>query len=150
MKNVSTLCSAYSEVYEVLNYLGEDYKERIPSKLLYLFEKSKINNYDVNLNNISRNALVIISILNLRYWEKSPDKIEKLKNIYNENEIRFQKRVNQYKEKWNSKNINNSNFIENNNIKNQEEKKYLIVRNESIFSFIKRFIKKLFSKKVIK
>ena len=47
---------------------------------------------------ISRTALIIISILNLKYWEKDEDKKSELKRTYNENERKFQEKINVYKQ----------------------------------------------------
>ena len=40
-------------------------------------------------------ALIIISILNLKYWEKEEIKKALLKNIYDENERKFQEKINE-------------------------------------------------------
>lgn len=48
---------------------------------------------------INKTALTIISILNLKYWEKDENKKAKLKKIYDENERKFQEKINEYKQK---------------------------------------------------
>ena len=88
------LKKSYAEVGEILNVLGDSYKEKLPKALLNLFESCSCETSDIFINEysdfsnveISREALVIISILNLKYWEENPQKIAKLQEKYEENE----------------------------------------------------------------
>ena len=88
------LKKSYAEVGEILNVLGNSYKEKLPKALLNLFETYACETSDIFINEysdftnveISREALVIISILNLKYWEENPQKIAELKEKYEENE----------------------------------------------------------------
>ena len=95
------LKKSYAEVGEILNVLGESYKEKLPQQLLQLFEMSAQETSDIFINeysdfetvDISREALVIISILNLKYWEQDPEEIERLKKQYEENEEKYKKSI---------------------------------------------------------
>ena len=95
------LKKSYAEVGEILNVLGESYKEKLPPQLLELFEMSAQETSDIFINeysdfetvDISREALVIISILNLKYWEQDPEEIERLKKQYEENEEKYKKSI---------------------------------------------------------
>ena len=102
----TTLKNAYTEVNQIIELLGNEYKSQIPQKILNLFKEKQNTNYKTNINKdtpidkmeISRTALIIISILNLKYWEKDEDKKSELKRTYNENERKFQEKINVYKQ----------------------------------------------------
>ena len=95
MENVSLqnsiLMDAYAEVSYVLDILGNKYKDKIPKKILDCIYKNKNNNYifdentDIQKIKFNRNTLIIISILNLKYWEKDENEIKRLKKIYSTN-----------------------------------------------------------------
>lgn len=93
------LKNAYAEVYQILNILGNEYKRKVPSKLRKQFKENRNTNHkiDKQLNNVSRTALIIISVLNLKYWEKDSQKLAELRKKYNNNEIEYQQKINVYK-----------------------------------------------------
>ena len=150
---------AYSEVGQILDFLGEEYKKKIPNKIIKLFDNSKdlSNNLNIAENskieelNLNRNTFIILSILNLKYWETDPDKIEKLKNIYGENNKIFQENINKYKEKDWLQNINSnkiSEIKEKTEIAENKEVTCLVVQKEdSIITKIKNFLLKIFHKR---
>ena len=86
---------------------------------------------------ISRKALIIISILNLKYWEEDSDKKEKLKEQYYSNEVKFQEKINLYKrDDW----IKNRTNIPKTRIKeNNTETSLIISKDNSVIAKIKRF-----------
>ena len=81
----SVLSDAYTEVSCVLDVLDPKYKEKIPKQVLDAIYNKKNNNHkfyiDAGMNiddiQISRQALIIISILNLKYWEEDVEKQKK-------------------------------------------------------------------------
>lgn len=87
----SSLNNAYTKVIQILNILGDSYKNKIPQKLIELFESKQNLNFKTNIKKdikienieISRTALIIISILNIKYWATNDEK-EFLKKIYDE------------------------------------------------------------------
>lgn len=105
----TTLKNAYAEVNQILDILGEKYKCKIPEKVLKLFNEKQNPNYKINIKQqmklnkelkISRNALTIISILNLKYWANSDEK-KRLQETYKQNELEFQNKISEYKnDKW--------------------------------------------------
>ncbi len=105
------LKNAYTEVNQIIELLGEKYKTQIPQKILNLFNEKQNPDYktniskDIHINEIkvSRTALIIISILNLKYWEKNETKKAELKSVYDENERKFQEKINGYKQRVNLK-----------------------------------------------
>ncbi|MBR1540133.1 MAG: hypothetical protein IJ629_03025 [Clostridia bacterium] len=96
-----SLRNAYTEVNQILDILGEKFKTKIPKKLLDFFEKNQNLDYHPNINpnipieemNLLRDTLIIISILNLKYWEKDEEQREKLKEVYRNNQIDYQKKM---------------------------------------------------------
>jgi len=101
---------AYSEVYTVLQNMPAEYVEKIPKKILKLFETEKLDNYEVNINKsnpidknyLSKNAMALIAILNYQYW--CPNK--KVKNDlymqYLSNNEKYEKDI---QEKYNTDNL---------------------------------------------
>lgn len=100
----------YSEICEFLGLLGNKYVDKIPSKLLELFENNKSKKYVPHINSnipikeqrLSENTLAIIALLNLKYWCKDEDEKQMLKGIYRENEKKYQ---NLMREKYNLSNV---------------------------------------------
>lgn len=106
----------YSEVYEILNILGEEYINRLPKKLYNLIENERnrksIIEFDINQppfkQNISDKASAIIAYLNLQYWctEEERKKLieqyirndeqynQELKRKYNSDDLFKHKKVN--------------------------------------------------------
>lgn len=128
----------YSEVYEILNILGKKYIDKLPKDLYNLIDESRDKNIVVKIDgnnsiknqNISNEAIEFICLLNLKYWSTAKE-AEELIKIYNANEEKWRKEVN--------------------NIFKQEEKKIkqqnnsLIVKNkDSLFKIIIEKIKNLF------
>lgn len=85
---------AYAEVYEILNLLEEEYVEKIPEKVRKFFEEERMKDYkpkiDVNksLNeqNIRRETMVLLAILNLNYWCESEEEKQEFINELDKNE----------------------------------------------------------------
>lgn len=140
----STLKIAYSEVDQVLDILGEKYKQEIPTKIREMINREKDANHRIVIDNINdihltRKALIILSIFNLKYWEKDKNNIEKLKKHYYNNERIYQEKINQYKEKdW----LQSKKF-DNQAQENHTETSLIEINNTSFISKIKSFLKKL-------
>lgn len=134
---------AYAEVGRILDILGENYKKKVPAKIRELFYEKDNPQVDINLSNIndkkiSRKALIILSILNLKYWEDDPQKKQRLKIAYLENEVK-------YREK----------FKNNSWVSEKKEKEIniapvtteLVVPKETLGEKIRKFLKNLFKRK---
>lgn len=134
---------AYAEVGKILDILGENYKKKVPTKLRELFYKEDNPDVDINPNNIndkkiSRKALIILSILNLKYWEDDPQKKQRLKIVYLENEVL-------YREKFKNNNwINEKKEKEINTVSVTTE---LVVPKETLGEKIRKLFKKIFKRK---
>lgn len=134
---------AYAEVGRILDILGDNYKKKVPSKIRELFYKEDNPQVDINLSNIndkkiSRKALIILSILNLKYWEDNPQKKQRLKIAYLENEV-------VYREKFKESNFSNEQKAEDTNTVSVTTE--LIVPKETLGEKIRNFFKNLFKKK---
>ena len=85
---------AYSEVYFVLEALGDTYKNKIPKRFVEFINENRKKDYimeDITEENISdlsvsRDALVILSLLNLNYWEEDENEKARLLEIYKQND----------------------------------------------------------------
>lgn len=134
---------AYAEVGRILDILGDNYKKKVPSKIRELFYKEDNPQVDINLSNIndkkiSRKALIILSVLNLKYWEDNPQKKQRLKIAYLENEV-------VYREKFKESNFSNEQKAEDTNTVSITTE--LIVPKETLGEKIRNFFKNLFKKK---
>lgn len=139
----SALKIAYAEVNRILDELGDEYKAKLPKEILLLFKESKessniiIKNIPVNEIQLSRNALIILSILNLKYWEEDEQKRSELKECYARNDMNFQEKVNLYKEE------NWLDYTEKVSEKIEEEQALVAVESVSFIEKIKRFFNNL-------
>lgn len=101
---------AYAELLEVLSLMEEEYVNRIPKKLLNVFETNKASNYSNHINaeipleeqEISEKTSALLAMLMLNYWCDSEEQKQNLKNTFEENERKYQKEL---KEKYNPDNI---------------------------------------------
>lgn len=130
----------YSEVYSVLNMLGKDYITKLPSKLYQMIKEEKSNEYNpqydltiaLEQQNIKKESLSMIAIFHLNYWCDSQEEKQKLKDLFNENEIKYQSEL---KEKYNSDKLfekkDNSEQLE-----EQLEETAMIEYEENIFKKI--------------
>ncbi|MCR5146293.1 MAG: hypothetical protein K6B70_02970, partial [Clostridia bacterium] len=104
----------YSEIDEFLSLLDEKTRNEIPTKLRELFKREKDENYKKGINtnipikeqNLKKETLALIALLNLQYWCKDETEKERLKQVYASNENRYQEEL---REKYNPDNIFKSN-----------------------------------------
>ena len=131
----------YSEVYQVLNLLGNEYIDKLPNSLFNMLKEKRNTNYnpqyieDIPLNkqNIRKETLAIIALLHLNYWcDNEKEKLE-LKQILKNNEDRYQQEL---RNKYNPEDIFKKNKQEN-IVENQVS---MIEYKEPLF---KRFISKI-------
>lgn len=100
---------AYAEVDEILNLLEDEYVNKIPKKVRNFFKEEKINDYkpeiDVEIplteQNLKRETMVILAILNLNYWCESESEKQQFLNELAENE----KEKKELEEKYNPDNL---------------------------------------------
>jgi len=132
---------AYTEVLEMIKYLPHEELDRIPKEKIDFFERNKDKFYKFNISlekplseqNISIEANSVIITLFRDYFATDIQR-EKLKNILEQNEMRYQEEL---REKYNPDDIFKKHILEENTIKDEA---CLVKYKESIF---KRFIIKI-------
>ncbi len=148
----------YSEVYAMLQALGEEYIKRLPTQLYHLIENSKDGSYMPvyhietleNETNIMRESLAMIALFHLNYWCESEEEKKELEQLLEENEKKNKETLKENydlqmvlgKEKNSTSKttlVNREN--ETNDLNNTEEKS--LAKKEN---FLTRIIKKLFHK----
>lgn len=136
----------YSEVYSVLNLLGEKYIKKLPISLINMIkdERKKEYNpkYDLKANlaeqNIRRESLSMIALLHLNYWCESEEEKDSLKELFKNNEEIHQAEI---RENYNPDNLFKNRIKEEKKlIKEEKEQTMLVPVKENFFT---RFIKKL-------
>lgn len=153
MINIANMSKVYSEVYAFMNTIGEEYSNKVPSKI---YDKIK-NNRDINYNPsyqsnqimteamISKEALALIAALNLQYW-CDDEKREELKQCYRNNAEKEAK-------KYSYENLFKKEFSEDIKIKNiskmatEETNLPIEMKKKTIFEKIVNIIRKLINKK---
>ena len=136
----------YSEVYQVLNLLGNEYIDKLPKSLLNMLKEKRDINYnpqyieDIPLNkqNIKKETLAILALLHLNYWCENEKEELELKQVLKNNEDKYQQEI---RNKYNPENM----FIKNKREKIVENQVSLIEYKEPLFkkiiSKIKKFLK---------
>ena len=132
----------YSEVYSILNMLGENYITKLPSKLYQMIKEEKSYEYNLQYDfaialeqqNIKKEALSMIALFHLNYWCNSQEEKQELKDLFKENEIKYQAEL---REKYNPDNIfKNRNHSTQNEENIENEPVALIEYKENIFKKI--------------
>lgn len=88
----------YSEVYQVLNLLGNEYIDKLPKSLFNMLEEKRNINYEpkytedlpLNKQNIKKETLSIIALLHLNYWCENANEKNELNQMFKNNEDRYQ------------------------------------------------------------
>ncbi len=141
---------AYSEVYEILQLLDDEFISKLPKKFIEFIEKEKDNEYITNINpqipleeqNLLADTVNILAMLKLDYWSTEDEKQELL-SILNQNEKEYQAELN---EKYNPDNIfKNRQSIKQN--KNAEETSLVPIKEKNFILKLFEMIKNMFQKK---
>ena len=143
----------YSEVYQVLNLLGNEYIDKLPTSLINMLKEKREINYnpqytdDIPLNeqNIKKETISIIVRLYLNYWCKNDNEISEVKNILKENENKYQVEP---REKHNPDNIfsNQHRNSSIDNAQNNQELSLIERKNIKWYKKIWKTIKNFFRK----
>ena len=146
MGNIST--KAYSEVYTIVNLLEDEYKNKVPKKIMDFFDEERDKQDEINIDiekslleqNIQRQTLVMLAILELNYWCDSEEEKQELLKELEENENKNEKEI---REKYNPNNI-----FKNREIiipeQNKEQTALVEYKEEGIIRRILNKIKKIF------
>ena len=143
---------AYSEVLDVIDNMEVKYKELLPQKLIQFlnenanseYQKHVIPNIPLSKQNISKDAITILAMINLKYWVKDEkhkaELIEKYK--MNNNEISNEELKNIFE----SDNSENNNKTRNESLKNDVNKS-IVVKEYSFMERIKNWFLKVIKKR---
>ena len=135
---------AYSEIDEFLDLLDETTRNEVPKKLREIFKNEKDNDYHKGINpnipireqNLKKETLALIALLNLQYWCKDEQEKERLKRVYADNENKYQEEL---REKYNPDNIFNKN-------NNQEQVESKIEESSQLIEYKENKLKNFFEK----
>lgn len=97
---------AFKEVNEIIDIMGEKYKNKVPKKLLELLKNGEDSHYITKIKKdlpfekqeISRTALILLNYINRNYWLDEEVEKQKIKNAYRIEEEKYQKLL---REKYN-------------------------------------------------
>ena len=103
---------ACAEILELLSYMEEYATQKIPKKLMNIFETYALTTYQKHIDpaipleqqNLSQETLGFIGFLSLNYWCENPEEKKELKQIFIENEKIYQNKLH---EKYSYENIFN-------------------------------------------
>ena len=139
---------AYSEVYAIVNLLEDEYKNSVPKKIMDFFDEVRNKEYEANIDiekslleqNIERQTLVMLAILELNYWCDSEEEKQELLKEFAENEKKQEEEI---REKYNPDKLfkNRENIIPN---ENKEQTALVEYKEEGFIRKILNKIKKLF------
>ena len=133
----------YTEVYSILNLLGEDYINKLPKSLYSMIEKNNVdtNNLkyksidELNKDNVLKASISMIAIFHLNYWCESVEEKNELKLLLQDNAKNNESKKRQ---KYNPNDIfKRKNIIE-------EENSLVPIQEEKWYKKVINFIKKLF------
>ena len=150
----------YSEVYSILNMLGDNYINLLPDKLYNFIKENKNANYspiyDINIplskQNIKKRTASFLCMLHYKYWCKTDaektkvieildDNEEKIKEKYNYDNIFINNRKSENIKSESAVTSENNKIEENNSIQESTSLKEI---KENIFKKLINFIKKFF------
>ena len=100
----------YSEILEILGYMDKQYVEKLPKKLIELFENNSFKNYKPHIDfevplseqYINSNTTAILALMYLDYWCEDDNEKQELIKLYDNNETIYQKELS---EKYNPDNL---------------------------------------------
>ena len=138
----------YSEVYSILNLLGESYIKKLPVSLFNMIKEEKRQDYnpkydsEINLEqqSIKRETLSMIALFHLNYWCNSDEEKNELKTLLKTNEEKHQAEI---REKYNPDNLFKKRSLqqEESTITNEVA---MVEYKEPLFKIIINKIKKIF------
>lgn len=119
---------AYAELLEILDSMEEEYIVKLPKKLISIFKKYALVDYEKHIDvtkpleeqEISQKTAALIGMLTLQYWCQSEQEKQELIAIFKENE-RKQEEI--LRKKYNPDNIfNNDSTVNEQIVDNIDEK----------------------------
>lgn len=140
---------AYSEVFEILKLVDDEYVKRIPTKIIEFFEEERDKDYKPNIDidipldeqNLKRKTMVLLSIINYNYWCDSEEEKEEIqKELLSNNEAKEQE-LKKLEERYNPDSIfkNSEEHKQSSNSNNIE----LQIDESKESNFLKKLLKKI-------
>lgn len=135
----------YSEVFGMLNMLGEGFINKLPEKLFNMIKEEKSSTYNpkyisdksLSEQNVKRESLAMIALIHLNYWCETEEEKNELRAILNENEKKYQEEI---AKKYNPfKNVDKD-------VKNIENETVSSTDNVALTEYKKSFISKIIDK----
>lgn len=141
----------YSEVYSLLNLLGDRYISRLPNSLYNLIKNEKLDTYNPQYDgtislteqNIKKESISMIALFHLNYWSESNEDKEELMKIFTDNEDNYKVEL---REKYNPDNLFQKKKKNDYN-NNLNEKAVIEIKEKTLIQKILIRIKSLFLKK---
>lgn len=143
---------AYSEIYEILNLMEDEDKERVPQEVRDFFEEQRMKEYkpkirtDIPLTeqNLKRETVVLLTILVINYWCDSEEEKQSFIDELEKNEKIKMK----LQEKYNPDNLfKNRRKTKEDVVMEQVENVEMIQYKENLFTKLKKWFEKIFNKK---
>ena len=143
---------AYSEIYEILNLMEDEDKERVPQEVRDFFEEQRMKEYkpkirtDIPLTeqNLKRETVVLLTILVINYWCDSEEEKQSFIDELEKNE----KVKKELQEKYNPDNLfKNRKKTKEDVVMEQVENVEMIQYKENLFTKLKKWFEKMFNKK---
>ena len=129
----------YSEVYSILNMLGNNYISKLPDSLYSMIKQEKLESYnptyvdtlELEEQNVKKESVAMIALFHLNYWCNSSEEKEGLIKVFKDNEDRYQSEL---REKYNPDNIfENCYQIQKEQQNNVENNVAVVEYKESVF-----------------
>lgn len=144
----------FSEVNAFLEIVGEEYKNKIPKELIKLINEEKSEEYNpkydseipIEEQNLSRETLAMIALLDLNYWCETEEEKQSLRKIFSQNEKTYQQEI---REKYNPDEIFKNKAKQEEGINDSSENTSMIEYNRT--NFIQKIInilKNIFKKNI--
>lgn len=140
---------AYKQLITILNNMEPEYKEKIPKKLMKLFEENSAEDYEFHLDltrplqeqELNSKTLALLAMLNLNYWCETEEEKQELIKHYTENERKYQEEL---RKKYNTDNIFQKNNKKNKQEETTEQQVALVEHRESVIRKLINKIKSIF------
>lgn len=135
---------AYKEVNQILDIMGDEYKNKINKNLLTALKEKEAKDYQTRINpnisfleqKISRKAISILAVLNMKYWIDDENEKDRLLKLYDENYKNYEKKCNDIFKK-SEKESSKENYSKTTNME-------LLPIEQSFFGKVKLFFRNIF------
>ena len=118
---------AFAEILELLSFLDEESKNKIPKKLISIFEANALESYQKHLSpelplesqNLSEKTISYLGVICLNYWCDRKEEKQDLITKVRENDIRKEEELRKkynYDNMFNNQNSNNDDTIISSNV----------------------------------